>query len=300
MDIPTHAQHHDRIGVPSSNVIGSQAYAQEVFPGYPSTALSPHLVGFWPLNNQQRLCARDTSGNGNHFLRLIQNLSGLSGSTGWMVNSSGTTARLSADPLDVRFDIGAPGVSFIVAFETRNATEPGGQDQTVIAKGQASGIAGSIGLVIGMVDNGASTPRLRVVVNNVSKYSSNFPTWSSNRVYHVAVVRDSGGAMGTANRIYVYIDGVRDTAFDTVGYTAFAPTAQYNVANLALAGYGNNVTGADLGTSAANAHTLRNLQLALLQPNIPLPGGGAFTAMDALVTSMAADATHMLTAGELP
>lgn len=259
------------------------------------TQISPRVVGFWPLGQQNTIAARDISGNGNHFLSVNGGMVNIQGTDGWLKNAGAATGRLRADPLDMCVDIGAPGVSFISAWETRAVALTGTQDQTVLAKGQ-TGSGGQRGLGFGMLDNGASAVRMRIMDNNTSRYSSNFPTWYSNRIYHVAVVRDSTGVMGTANRIYVYIDGVRDTAFNTTGYLDFAPTSQFVAANLALVGYGNNVTGSDLGSSGANNHTLRNLQLALCQPDIPLL---SLAGMDALIADMATSPTYILQHGDL-
>lgn len=303
MDTVSHKLQHRQMGIPLMDVSGSIIYPKDNFPSYPNSIISPHLVGFWPLNDGNSIAHRDVSGKGNHWLKLTQVIS--SGATGWK-QGGGADMRIGASPLDARYDISAPGNSFVMGTEIRVSSVAGGADQTLIAKG-LNGSGGAIGLIIGMIDNGAGIPRMRIVLNNTNYYSSNFPAWSSSdngglgTFYKLHVVRDANAAMGTNNRLYVYINGVRDTGFNGgAGYVAYAPTDSYSAGNLSLWGFGNNVTGADYAVSGGSGYWARNLQLALLQPNVSLPGVGTPAAMDALITTLAATPSHMMTAGDLP
>lgn len=284
-------------------VSGSVIYPKDSFPAVASTTVSPHLVGFWPLNNQLGVGARDISGRRHHFLKEIQAVVNNTGASGWLVNVASVGMRCSAEPTDVRFDIGAPGASFIAAVEVKTGTPGGADDQTILGKGYGGdgAVTGALGLYFGMIDHSAGVPRARVVIGFTSSYTADLPAGTTN---HIAFVRDASGAMGTANRIYVYINGVRDTTFASgAGFIAFAPTAQNNVANLALCDYGKNVTGGDLNPSGANTtYEFRNLQLAILKYNSALSYQGTSTiaAVDQLIAKMATTPTYMLTAGDLP
>ncbi len=291
---------------PVVDTLPGQVFPVEAFPNFPSNAVSPHLVGFWTLGDQQYCCAHDYSGKHNHFYRLIQLL--VRGVSGWAVNGGGYSygGRVSANPLDTRFDITAPGVSFIAAWQSKVVAVTGTQDQWILGKGAGGGgPSGSIGLGLDMIDHSAGVPRFRYVLNNVAHFSSDFATimgtaWSAGTIYHLAAVRDSSGAMGPPNQLYFYVNGIRDTALDSVGYVAYAPTIANSASNLALFDAGPAITGTDMNNSGTNGYNLANLQLALLQPNIPLPGAGTPAAMDALIAKMAANPTYMLQEGDLP
>ncbi len=287
------------------NKLDGKAFPIEPFPSFPGATRSPHLVGFWTLNDQRYGVVTDTSGNHNHFYMLLQPLLVL-GTDGWAINSGGNDAgaRISANPYDARYDIGAPGVSFIAAFQTRVTASPGATDQWVISKGIDGVNTGSIGLGLGVLDEAAGVPYFRYVLNNTNYFSSQWPTltgspWVANTIYHCVCVRDSMGSMGTPNQLYFYLDGVRDTGLNGVGYVAFAPTASAD-ANMGIFDAGPLITGTDTNGSAASGYNLANLQLALLQPNIGLPGAGTPALMDALVAKMYADPTYILQEGDLP
>ncbi len=287
------------------NRLNGTAYPIEPFPSFPGATRSPHLVGFWTLNDQQYGVVTDTSGNHNHFYMLIQPLLVL-GTDGWAINSGNNAfgARISANPYDARYDIGAPGVSFIAAFQTRVTASPGNTYQCVISKGVYGGNTGALGIGIVVTDQSAGVPYFQLVVQNVDYSSSTFAAltgkaWVSGDIYHCCVVRDSLGAMGPPNQIYFYLNGVRDAGFNGTGYLGFAPTAS-STANMGIFDAGPLITGTDTNESGSNGYNLANLQLALLQPNIGLPGNGTTALMDALAAKMAADPTYILQEGDLP
>ncbi len=299
VSLSQHLAQHNLLKLNIPVGMGGISYPIETYPAIPAGAISPHTVGFWTLGDQLAVCARDRSGRGNHFYSSntqtpFSPAAGITGATGWLVNYGGAWARLSANPLDPRFDITAPGVSFLCTWQSQMATVSG--DLWVLAKGpnnSGASPAGAIGLGFGLVANGGTgLPRLRVVVNNSSKYSSDIAGWVANQINHHAVVLDGAGAMGAAGNIYVFLNGVLDTGFNGTGSLSYLPTAANAQANLGLCSSGNNVTGADGSTSAASPITLRNLHLQLAQPTIPFLN---MTNMTALIAEMAANPTHIPT-----
>ena len=298
MNIVEHIKEHSVLGVPNLKSVGSASFVSDTFPAVLAATNSPHTVGFWPMNIGAYVCFRDTSGNRNHAWRFQINSAP---NTVWTLTSGalkntagGPGLRVSSGPTDQKFDIGAPNASFIAAWQTRIDAVVGGKDQTVFAKGSnnAGAPAGASGILVGMIDNGAGVPRMRVAVSNSSKYSANFPAFTNGTTYHVAVVRDALGAMGAAGLIYVYINGVRDTAFNSgAGSLAYAPTASYYNANLVIGDYGNAVNGNDAGPSGSNDYALLNLYMAVFS-GTALPGDGVTpAAMDAVIAYMAANPT---------
>lgn len=268
------------------------------FSGLSGVSNSTHLVGLWPLNTQSLYTARDISGNRNHWLAngfAGNSLAGFSGASGWAKHTGALSmGKINAHPTDQRFDIGGPGQSFIVCWETRKLVAPTTQAHCLVGKGTSAPPAGALGLWLGMRDNGAAF-RGRCAINNGSPdaYTSDIPWVAGGPVYHVAFVRDANDNGG---RIKAYINGVLDTGFNGgAGFVAFAPTAQHHTHALSLLGVSANTDSTNgPTTNSPNDFEFRNLQIYVTPPSIFLPSN-----MAELMAKLAANPGRALTSDEL-